>query len=70
VTFDDARRAFGVEADVIERSAGLARRGVLPAQAMFEEVARNFWVLAPSGPVTWGPPMRAVGSARFTASAV
>ena len=41
VAVDDPRRAFGVEADVVERRTGLAGRVVGAAQAVLEEVAQK-----------------------------
>ena len=50
--------------DEVERRADLAGRVVRAAQAVLEEVAREL----AAAPAVSGPPTRAVGSARRTAS--
>ena len=50
VAVDEPRRALGVEADVVERRAGLAGRVVRAAQAVLEEVAQELLRARAVGP--------------------
>ena len=65
VAVDEPRRALGVEGDEVERRADLPGGVVRAAQAVLEEVAQE---RSPPPPAVSGPPTRAVGSARRTAS--
>ena len=70
VALDELRRALGVEGDEVERRAGLAGgvvRAVQQCSRKFAQELRRRW--RSPGPVESAPPTRAVGRARFTASA-
>ena len=69
VFFDDPRRALRMKRDVVERRPDPSGRVVGAAKTMLDEVAQELLRARPLGPVTSGPPMRAVGNARLRPSA-